>query len=65
MQEWTWWVFGSRAVKDGRSMRFERIGQLAEASRALASAAMLSVMACTSDEQQSIVMRRLGKQLHS
>ncbi len=55
-------MFGSRAVKDGRTTRFETSGQLADASRALASAAMLSVTASASDEQQSTIMQRLGKQ---
>jgi hypothetical protein len=60
-QEWTWWVFGSRAVKDGRSVHLESLEDFVRSLRPLANAAMLSVTTSTGDEPQGIVMRRLGK----
>ena len=62
MQEWTWWVFGSRAVKDGRSMRFDTSEQLADSLRGLANAAMLSVAASADNDQHSIAMRCSARQ---
>ena len=63
VQEWTWWVFGSRAVKDGRSVHFESSEDLALSLRPLATASMLGVTASVDDdhEPQGVVMRRLVK----
>ena len=54
-------MFGSRAVKDGRSVRIGNREDFAASLRPLANAAMLSVTTSTGDEPQGVLLRRLGQ----
>ena len=55
-------MFGSRAIKDGRSVQYETGQEIAESLRAMASAALLSVAASASEQHHSVGLRRVGRQ---